>query len=562
MIAFLERGHMAPTFDRRSLLLGGAATAAGIAGASALDLDQLAAAASSNNGPGRNGIGRGRPKKGGKLVFGVDAEEQGFDPTQARYDEVGVMYARTVFDPLTIVTAKGGWKPYLAQSVTSNADFTAWTITLRPNVLFHDGTACDGAALVTNLKAQSKSLLTGIIINPTLVSIVQSGPLAATITFKSPWAPFPFYLAGGIGGQIAYVVAPSMLANPHGTNQPVGTGPFVFKEWIPNDHFTATANPHYWRPGLPHLSEITFKPIPDEQSRASALKSGTIDIMITDTPQVITQFRGNKSFSYNDDSVHVAGEPDMNCIQLNCLAKPFNNPNVRRAAAMAINRKQYIKVIDDNVLPLSNGLFAKGSPYYSTTPFPGYNPSEAKRLIHQAEATEGNPISITLGTTTSPAATRAQQYIQQAWQSVGFKVTNTTVLQNDLINDALAGKFEALEWRQFGAVDPDLNYIFWSTTTVSSGPLSINMAHSADPQVETALLQGRSSTDPSVRAKAYKQVNKRLALDVPYIWTDRAVWAVVSKPSVQNWNNPTVPDGSKAFGVIGGSVWPTQIWVS
>ena len=72
-----------------------------------------------------------------------------------------------------------------------------------------------------------------------------------TISFKSPWAPFPYYLAGGIGGQIAYVVAPSMLRNPNGTSHPVGTGPFVFKEWIPNDHFTATANPHYWRTGCP-----------------------------------------------------------------------------------------------------------------------------------------------------------------------------------------------------------------------------------------------------------------------------------------------------------------------
>jgi peptide/nickel transport system substrate-binding protein len=217
-------------------------------------------------------------------------------------------------------------------------------------------------------------------------------------------------------------------------------------------------------------------------------------------------------------------------------------------------------VIDDGVLPISNGLFATGSPYYSNTSFPAYNPTEAKKLIKEAEATEGNPISFTLGTTTGPAALRAQEYIQQAMQEVGFKVTNTIVEQNDLINNALAGKFEALEWRQFGAVDPDLNYIFWSSTTVSTGPLSINMAHNADPQIEAALLQGRSSTNPAVRAKAYKTVNQRLAIDVPYIWTDRAVWAVVSKPSVQNWNSPTASDGSAAFGVIGGSVWPTQIW--
>ncbi len=552
---------MGPTFDRRKLLLGGVAAAAGIAGAGALDLGSLAGADTSTNGPGRNGIGTGKPKKGGSLTFGVDAEEQGFDPTKGRFDEVGVMYARTVFDPLTIVTQNGAWKPYLAQSVTSNAALTAWTITLRPNVLFHDGTPCDGAALVTNLKAQAAAVLTGPVL-ASLATVEQSGPLAATVTFKAPWAPFPYYLAGGIGGQVAYVVAPSMLANKNGTSQPVGTGPFVFKEWVPNDHFTATANPHYWRPGLPYLSQITFKPIPDEQARSEALKSGTIDIMITDTPQIITQFRGNKKYSYNDDSVHVAGEPDMNCIQLNCLAKPFNDPNVRRAAAMALNRTQYAKVIDQGVLSVSQGLFVPGSPYYSKTSFPAYNPTEAKRLISHAASANGGPISFTLGTTNGPAAIRAQEYIQQAMQAVGFKVTNTIVEQNDLINDALAGKFEALTWRQFGAVDPDLNYIFWSTTTVSTGALSINMAHNADPKIEAALLLGRSSTDPAVRARAYKAVNKRMAIDVPYIWTDRAVWAVVSKPNVQNWNNPTVPDGSKAFGVIGGSVWPTQIWLS
>jgi len=342
----------------------------------------------------------------------------------------------------------------------------------------------------------------------------------------------------------------------------VGTGPFVFKQWIPNDHFTATANPNYWRKGLPYLSQITFKPIPDEEARAEALKSGTIDLMITDTPQIITQFRGNKSWSYIDDSSHVAGEPDMNCVQVNCLAKPFNNANVRRAAAMAINRNQYAKVIDEGVLPVSTGLFIPGSPYYSSTAYPRYNPSQASKLLKAAAQQNGGPISFSFGTTNSPAAIRAQEYLQQAWQAVGFQVKNTIVEQNDIINNALAGKYQALAWRQFGAVDPDLNYIFWSTTTVSSGSLSINMARNADPTIESALLSGRQSTDSAVREAAYKTVNKRLALDLPYLWTDRAVWAVIGAPDVQNFNNPSTPQGTPAYGMIGGSVWPTQIWIS
>jgi peptide/nickel transport system substrate-binding protein len=553
---------MVSRFDRRSVLLGGAAAAAGVAGAGALGLGFDDIAGATTNGPGRNGVSTKTPKKGGSLVFGVDAEESGFDPTQARFDEVGVMYARTVFDPLTIITLNGDWAPYLAQSVVPNASYTAWTITLRPNLVFHDGTPCNGAALLTNLVAQSKSLLTGVVLSPTLVSITQTGPLAATITFKDPWVPFPYYLAGGIGGQIAYVAAPSMLSNPNGTSHPVGTGPFVFKEWVPNDHFTATANPHYWRPGLPHLSKITFKPIPDESARAEALKSGTIDLMITDVAQIITLFRGNKRYSYIDDSTHVAGEPDMNCVQLNCLAKPFSDPNIRRAAAMAINRQQYAKVIDDGVQPVSNGLFVPGSPYYSTTKYPAYNPSEASKLVKAAAKANGGPISFSYGSTNSPAAIRAAQYLEQAWQQVGFQCKTNIVQQNDTINNALAGKYQALGWRQFGAVDPDLNYIFWSTTTVSSGALSINMARNADPQIEAALLQGRASTEKSVRESAYKTVNKRLALDIPYLWTDRAVWAVIGDPTVQNFNNPTTPQGQPAYGMIGGSIWPTQIWIS
>lgn len=553
---------MASKFDRRTLLAGGAAAAAGFAGASTLGLGWDGVAGATTNGPGRNGVSQKTPKKGGSLVFGVDAEEQGFDPTQGRFDEVGVMYARTVFDPLTIVLNNGDWAPYLAESVVPNSDYTAWTITLRPNVLFHDGTPCNGAALLTNLVAQSKSLLTGIIISPTLQSITQTGPLAATITFKQPWVPFPYYLAGGIGGQIAYVVAPSMLSNPNGTSHPVGTGPFVFKEWIPNDHFTATANPNYWRKGMPYLSQITFKPISDETARAEALKTGTIDLMITDTPQIITQFRGNRSYSYIDDSQHVAGEPDMNCTQLNCLAKPFSDPNMRLAAAQAINRAQYSHVIDQGVNPVSNGLFVPGSQYFSTTSYPKYNPSNAAKLVRAAAQKNGGPISFTYGSTNSPGALRAAQYLEQAWKAVGFQVSTDIVEQNQTINNALAGKFQALGWRQFSAVDPDLNYIFWSSTTVSSGALSINMARNADPVIEQSLLAGRSSTDKSTRQAAYKTVNKRLGLDLPYLWLDRPSWAVIGNPKVQNFNNPTSPQGQPAFGMIGGSIWPTQIWLS
>ena len=293
---------MPHAFDRRSFLAGGVALGAGMA---ALGSSSEWAGASLTNGPGRNGISSAKPKRGGTVTFGMDTEEGGFDPTSARWDEGGFLYGRTVFDPIAIVTAAGQVEPYLAKSITSNPDFTVFTITLRPGIVFHDGTPLNAAALLLNLQKQQSSPLTG----PAFQNIASSratGPLTVTVTMKAPWEPFPFALAQA---QTGYVAAPSMLNSKTGTTHPVGTGPFIFDQWSPNSHFTANANPHYWRKGLPYLSSITFKPIISPSARVDALESGTIDIMHTNTPQSFASFRHNKKWAYVDNSGTILGQP-------------------------------------------------------------------------------------------------------------------------------------------------------------------------------------------------------------------------------------------------------------
>src|ERR1039458_4767696 len=182
---------MPHAFDRRSFLAGGVALGAGMV---ALGSSSGWAGASLTNGPGRNGISTATPKRGGSITFGMDTEEGGFDPTSARWDEGGFLYARTVFASIAIVTAAGKVEPYLAQSITSNPDFTVFTITLRPGIVFHDGTPLNSAALLLNLQKQQSSILTG----PAFQNIASSratGPLAVTVTMKAPWEPFPFALA-------------------------------------------------------------------------------------------------------------------------------------------------------------------------------------------------------------------------------------------------------------------------------------------------------------------------------------------------------------------------------
>jgi ABC-type transport system substrate-binding protein len=341
----------------------------------------------------------------------------------------------------------------------------------------------------------------------------------------------------------------------------VGTGPFVFDQWVPNDHFSAKRNPHYWRSGLPYLDEITYKPIVNADSRASALAAGTIDIMHTDVPEVMLQYRDNTSFSYVDDSQHVVGEPDMNFVMLNTQKAPMDNIKVRQAMAMAVNPKQYSKIVDKGVNAPTNQPFVAGSPYYAAdSGYPAYDPSKARALVQEVARETGSPVSFTLASSTSAAAVQAAQYLQQQFQGVGMQVTLQQIQQADEINDALAGKYQALEWRQFAAVDPDLNYLWWSPTEIF-GSINPNFAQNKDPMMETLLQKGRQSTDPTVRAKAYQQIAQRLNADLPYIWNDRATWAIISSSKVQNFNNPLTPDGGKAFGMIVGTIWTPQIWL-
>lgn len=566
---------MSDRIDRRSFLARGVAGGAGLAMAGGLGA-ALSACSSSGSSGGTSGaktnpnagISNATPKRGGSLIFATESEDNSFDPAQGQWDETGVLYARTVYDPLTIIAADGSVQPYLAESVTPNPDHSVWTITARPGVKFHDGTPCDGPAIAGSMNHFLSGLL-GTVIGGPIKSVVATDAQTVTVTLKQPWVPFDAYLAGGIGGQIGYIIAPAMIkaAATAGSNTlvtPIGTGPFVYDSWVPNVHFVANRNTSYWRSGYPYLDQITFRPIVDPHQRANTLQSGGVDMMHTDVADIIQSYSANSSFSLVDDLQQITGEPDMDCLLLNLSKPPFNDIRARQALAYAFNPPAYKAVINKNLNPFNNQPFVSGTPWYKpVTNYPDYNPGQARSLVQQyARANGGKPPTFTLGSTPSGTSIQAAQFLAQEFNNVGMKCTLSTIQQDEIITDALKGDYQALEWRQFGAVDPDLNYIFWSPTTIfQSLGEAVNMARNTDPTVEQLLQQGRTSTDQATRAQAYQQLAQKFATDLPYIWTDRAVWAVVAQNKVQNWNNPTTPAGGKAYGMIVGTIWPTQIWM-
>ncbi|HXY44575.1 MAG TPA: ABC transporter substrate-binding protein [Acidimicrobiales bacterium] len=504
-------------------------------------------------------------KLGGSVTMGTEAEESGMDPTEAHFDSTGVCYARAVYDPLAMVTFDGDVVPYLAESIVPNKTFTEWTITLRPGLYFHDGTPCDGAALTFCMQRYQASGLVNFALTYWKANgASQSGPLSCTISMTDPWVAFPAWLAGYIGGQVAYVFSPTQYRKSESllNTQPVGTGPFKFVKWEVNNFITFERNPHYWRKDalgrqLPYLDSWTYKPLPDVTTRYDALDGGTLQIMHTDDDPTIILMEANKKLNVLlDDEVRI-GEPDCNFGMVNTADPTMKDLRLRQALAYSFSQPYYCTDIGKGLLEPITGPFSAPSPYYAPVKYPAYDPAKAKSLVASWSADHGGAKpTIRYTTTSTPESLTSADFTQEMFEAAGFTVDVGTVQQSALIDDALFGSYQVFAWRQFANIDPDLNYVFWSSTGGA-----IDFSRNDDPIIDAALDTARQTTDPATRIQAYQTVADRFAVDLPYIWASRDVWSIGASTSLQNWNNPTTVTGARGCPMISGIIWPTEMWL-
>jgi peptide/nickel transport system substrate-binding protein len=501
----------------------------------------------------------GTPKVGGNVVMATEAEIDGFDPTSNRWDTTGYMYAWSVYDPITALGSDGKVHPYLAQSITPNADYTQWTITMRPNIKFSNGDPLTGADVATDLSAVKAAPLTGSVYDD-VTSIAATGPLTVLVTMKTPWVPFPTYLAGQAGA----VFDPVMLKDPNRSQHPIGTGPFTLKEWVPGNHFLAVKNPNYWQKGKPYLDSVEYRPILEEQSRESSLQAGNIQIFHSSDPQATFDLKKASGISILDETKS-PGQQSQDFIMLNTGKAPLNDLTLRQALASATDQQKLISVINFGLTPASDGPFSnKSSPYYAPTGYPAYNLTKAKQLVQQYEQKHGvSSVSFELGTTNVGRNLQNASLLQDMWKQAGITVTIKQVEQSQFILNALQGNYQAYTWRQFGDADPDADYIWWSSVTaLPEGALSLNFARNKDPQIQTDLDKARADPNQTDRVALYKDVAKRFAVDIPYLWVNETPWQLVYKNNVHGMVNSTLPDGTQGVNhTVGGVFFIDNVWV-
>lgn len=540
----------------------------------------LLLAACSSSSSSSSSKGAGAPRHGGTLTVGLEAQGNSLLPGVAAFDSSGYNIARAIFDPLMRQAGDGSYQPWLAKSLTPNATLSQWTLTLRPNVVFSDGTPLTAQAVsdvLTKYTMTPTSNLAGVL--SVVKSFQVTGPLTGVYDLTQPDAGFPDLMSGPAGW--IFSAAAADAAGSNAGNQPVGTGPFMLSQVVPNSETVAVRNPHYWITGQPYLDKIVFRPIPDENARYAGLASGDLNVIQTFRGTTMTQIRslanGGK-YQY----LPYSGNRNSSAI-FNVRVAPVDDVNVRRAIAMSVDQTKSAAVLGFKGLakPVSQ-YFSPSSPWYVPSAagnYPSPNITEAKKLV-QAYVNSptrsdgkkpGSPLTIDFQCIGGSTVAAAVQLFQADLQSIGIDFKLNTVDQATLLSNVLgaasqkpgySGTYMMSCWANgsdyAGTRDPYNVFAaeYGSPTTDAS-----NYTNFTTPALTAAIQDLGTHTDVATRKADVAKIAAILGQEVPVLWSAGSPNAIGGQAKVGGLANWVFPDGTKGNGHPDAEVTWGQVWL-
>lgn len=440
------------------------------------------------------------------LNIGLDADPTTLDPcfSSALVDRQVMM---NIYDTLFKLTPDNKIAPDLVKSYQVSSDGKTYTFHLQQGVKFQDGTPFNAAAVKFNIERDQQKVSARRSELSAIVSIDTPDDYTVVLHLKTPFSPLLAVFAGRAG----MMVSPTAIEKEGSNfaNNPVGTGPYQFKERVKGDHITLVENPHYWN-GKPHIATVVYKVYTDENVEVTNLENGSIQLAEFDSVggHTLDPIKGNSNFV-------ISNQPGLGYegFYLNTQTAPFNNKYLREAVDEAINRTQLVNAILPGVAQPAYSPFSSASPVYNkkedTPPTP--SAAEVKKLL--AEGGKPSGFSFTMQIPATPGGTQLGQVIQSMLGQYGIQVNLQQLEFGTLLanNENHAFQASLLGWS--GRLDPDQDvYPFWVTGGSENGSSYSN------PAVDALLNKARSQSTMSERAQTYAQMMNILHQDAPYIF--------------------------------------------
>lgn len=451
------------------------------------------------------------------MVFVVGAEPQSLDVhnTRANSDE---MVAWHIYESLvTRNNPELEVRPGLAESWTVSKDGLVWTFKLRKGVKFHDGTPFNAQAVKYNfdrlLDSKNPTIKSGVFNFIEQVEVVDD--YTVKLINKFPFGAVLAHLAHP-GGGIASPAALEKYGSRIGDN-PVGTGPYRLKTWVPGDRIVLERYDGYSGTSKPKMREIVFKVAREEATRVMMLETGEADVATNIPPDEAERLKSNPN-------LQVLRCPTNRVIYIgmNNLSAPFDNVKVRQAVNYAVDKEAILEhvlngyggICDSPVAPLTWG-YVDGKRYE-------YNPEKAKQLLKEAGVAPGTRIKLWAPQGRYLKDAETAQAVAGYLSAVGFNV-DFQIMEWGAYTSKTTVVPEKAEHQLFlmggSPSTADADWLLRAVlTTDSLPPVGYNSYYYSNKVVDELVVKAQRTVDPEERLALYGKIQEELREDAPWLF--------------------------------------------
>ncbi|MDX1891306.1 ABC transporter substrate-binding protein [Mycolicibacterium sp. 050158] len=530
-------------------------------GSAALVVTLALAGCGGGGGDSRSSAAAGPPVKGGTVVYGADREPACLDPHN-NGDMPQTYVARQFLDSLVSERPDGTVVPWLADSWTISPDGLTYTFKIKQGVKFHDGTPLDAAAVKANfdqmLDPATQSLTDTGYLRPYYASSRAVDPTTFELVLKSPYsALLPVLSQAFFGIESPKAMARGLAAN---CQSPVGTGPFVVKQWVHGQSVELDRNADYdsapadaKHQGPAYLDHVSWKFLEDGSVRFGAVQGEGADIIFNPPAQQNATLKADPNLALQEFT-HT-GLP--NGFALNTTRFPFTDTAVRQAFIHGSNAEAAVKSAYLGVFDWEPGPLTSTTPFLDKDLRANYenDPAKANQLLDAAGWTQrdadgfrtkdGKQLTATVIYSsdpgdTPPADVTLYQDVQAAEKEIGFNLVLKPIPQDQYFAaftdmnayDALAGAY-------WNSPTPLVLTLLYSTDSMNLAPGN-NMAWVSNPAIDAPLKDIAAASDVEQQKHLYDQVQTLVAQNAYHLGLYPQTTRLVSKKHLQDvWIEPS-----------------------
>jgi peptide/nickel transport system substrate-binding protein len=439
-----------------------------------------------------------------ELVVAQGGDVARFDPHfSTSSNDIRVSF--NIFDNLVSRHPDGKLYPGLATEWSLTAP-TTWTFKLRPGVKFHNGDPFSSEDVKFSIERTWNPAPRTMVatVFTSIAGIEAPDPSTVVIHTKAPDSLIPARLAF-YGGQIIPRKYVQAVGNDAFNRKPVGTGPVRFVSWVKDDRTVLDANPDYWGERI-DVDRVIVRPIPETAPRVAALLKGEVD--------VITQLPPDHYERVNAGATQVKGAlyAGLYCLSVNSKVPPLDNPLVKQALALAIDRESIVKELWHGRGIVPNGPIARGDNLYdrALAPLP-FDPKEARERLRKAGyRKEPVHLETTVGYLANDRA--MSEAVAAMWSDAGVNVKVEVIEYSVRAQKFRDRSFKGLWWSDPTSTLGDPDGMMWRL--LGPGGPGDYWRH---PKFDELGAAARSSMDQKFRADAYRQMTRIFLEHFPWI---------------------------------------------